>query len=72
MAKHDIDIAVPAQTIRNTDAKITIRSDGAILGRLKVSKGSVDWWPGKNSKTYYRMTWEKFDELMQTEGRERS
>jgi hypothetical protein len=72
MARHDIDLSVPAQTIRNADAEITIRSDGSILGRLKVSKGSVDWWPGKHSKTYYRMSWERFDQVMQDLGRERT
>jgi len=72
MAKHDIDLSVPAQTIRNSDAEITIRSDGSILGRLRVSKGSVGWWPGKNSKTYYRMSWERFNQMMQEDGRERT
>ena len=40
---------------------------GAILGTLKVSKGSVEWGP-KNFTYGFHLDWEKFDQLMQKEG----
>ena len=33
------------------------------LGRLRISKGSIDWYP-KHSKNVRRYTWERFAELM--------
>jgi hypothetical protein len=36
---------------------------------VQISKGSIDWKPSPNSKARYRLTWEKFDEIMQTHGK---
>ena len=69
MPAHDIEMTVPAQSIKNADATITIRGDGEILGRLKISRGSVDWIPAKAQKWRYRMSWEKFHETMCDQGR---
>jgi hypothetical protein len=70
MPAHDIEMTVPAQSIKNADATITIRADGEILGRLKVSKGSIDWIPGKAIKWRYRLSWERFHELMCEQGKQ--
>lgn len=70
MPAHDIEMQVPAQMIKNADATITIRADGEILGRLKVSRGSVDWIPGRAVRYGYRMRWEAFDALMRADGKQ--
>lgn len=70
MASHDIEMQVPAQTIKNSDATIAVWADRSMHGRLKISRGSVDWIPGRNVKKRYRMTWEKFDEIMKEYGKE--
>lgn len=67
MPVHDIDVSIPAQSVRNTDLVINIKSDGRQFGRLLVSRGSIDWVPA-NSPVTRRMTWERFAELMDTEG----
>jgi len=69
MPTHDLEMTVPAQSIKNADATITVRADGEVLGRIKVSRGSIDWVPGHAVKWQYRLTWEKFHELMCEHGR---
>lgn len=61
---------LPDPTVINKDVVIAVKSGGVALGRLQVSKGSIDWWPAKASATHYKMTWEKFAETMETLGRE--
>jgi hypothetical protein len=69
MPTHDLEMSVPAQTIKNSDATISVWADGELLGRLKVSKGSIDWVPGHAVKWRYRLSWEKFHDLMCDNGR---
>jgi hypothetical protein len=68
MPAHDIDVTIPAQTVLNKDMEISVRSDGRLFGRLRVSRGSIDWLPA-NSPISRRMSWEKFAEVMETSGR---
>ena len=68
MPKHDIELDVPAQVVKNKDVEIAVRSDDFLLGRLKVSRGSIDWYPANTVKGY-RLGWEKFGELMAEHGR---
>ncbi|MEN3272472.1 MAG: hypothetical protein V7636_1233 [Actinomycetota bacterium] len=68
MPAHDIDVTIPAQTVLNKDMEISIRSDGRLFGRVRISRGSIDWLPA-NSPISRRMSWEKFAEVMETDGR---
>jgi hypothetical protein len=68
MATHDVTIDLPTRFVLHSDVTFVVWSDDAKLGELQVSKGSIDWLPG-NGRTRYRMRWEKFNELMKTEGR---
>ena len=70
MPAHEIEMQVPAQSIKNSDATITIWADGVVHGRLLISRGSVDWVPGRATKRRYSMTWEKLDEVMKAQGRD--
>lgn len=68
MPVHDIDVTVPAQTIKNKDMEVGIRADGYRFGRIRISKGSIDWVPA-NSDHPRRMTWEQLARLMDEHGR---
>ena len=68
MATHDVTVDLPTRFVLHSDVTFVVWSDDAKLGELQVSKGSIDWLPG-NGRTRYRMRWEKFNELMKTEGR---
>lgn len=68
MPAHDIDVTLPAQTVKNKDLEVTIRADGYVFGRVRISRGSIDWVPA-NSDLPRRMSWEKFAQLMDERGR---
>jgi hypothetical protein len=70
MPQHEIEMSLPAQTVNNTDVEVSVWSNGNKLGRLRISKGAIDWMPSHNSKTHYKMSWERFDAVMTQEGRE--
>jgi hypothetical protein len=52
-----------------TDVEVAVRTNGKLLGRLKISRGSVDWLPSRRSTSAYRLRWSKFAELMEEHGR---
>ena len=64
MAEHRITVhpSKPLE-VNAADLVIEITSDGAKLGELRVSRGSLDWVPRNHS--YARsLTWEQFDTVM--------
>lgn len=68
MATHDISLKIPhGITVVNTDIEVTVREDGEVLGRVRISRGSIDWVPrsGKRAKT---MRWRKFADVMEDRG----
>lgn len=69
MAKHDVSFEIPAKFALAKDVVFDIKSDGAKLGTLLISKGNVEWKPAKAVSTKYRMSWEKFAALMESSGR---
>ena len=72
MATHEVKLSLNQRiTVEKVDATFPVWSDGERLGRLRVSKGSVDWQPAR-SQMVYRVTWEDFAELMQENGRRRT
>ncbi|MSQ41703.1 MAG: hypothetical protein EXR65_01505 [Dehalococcoidia bacterium] len=64
MARHRIEIELPA-TILHKDARFTVYSDGAKLGELHVSQGTIDWKPVSRQRPI-RHTWERFARLMES------
>jgi hypothetical protein len=69
MAKHEVGLDVNRLvTVKNVDVEIPVRADGKVLGRLRISRGGVDWTPGRRQKAR-TMTWERFASVMEAEGR---
>ena len=68
MPKHRIEMALPVNLIMNADARFVVFSDDQKLGELHISRGTIDWWPGKKQKGR-RLSWEQFDRLMDEQGR---
>ena len=63
MPVHKIDLALPEVDVSGVDIRLVIYSDNERLGRLRISKGTVDWYP-RHSRVVRRYTWEQFAELM--------
>lgn len=68
MAKHDVSFIVPERLLGKADIEFKVKRNNEILGRLKVSNGSIVWVP--KSATYgYKVDWVKFDQVMKDNGK---
>ena len=70
MASHDVSFLVPQKFVLAKDVEFHVRSDGGRLGKLLISKGNIEWVPAYKSVKKRRLSWEQFDQLMRTQGRE--
>jgi len=70
MPSHKLEISLPPKVILNSDVVIDVQSDDAKLGELRISRGSIDWIPGKHQASF-RLSWERFDEVMRESGTRR-
>ncbi|MGO9853984.1 MAG: hypothetical protein ACLPYY_02920 [Acidimicrobiales bacterium] len=69
MAKHEVSLRLnQGITIEQVDVTFPVWSDDERLGRLRVSKGSVDWQPARGQMVH-RLSWEKFAAMMEANGR---
>jgi hypothetical protein len=66
MARHRIEVTQPPKTVLHSDVVFTVWSDGAKLGELQVSKGTLDWKPA-NRRRVTSLRWERFAELMEAQ-----
>jgi len=64
MPVHKIDLTLPQVDVTGVDVRLVIYSDDERLGRLRISKGTIDWYP-RHSSNVRRYTWERFAELME-------
>ncbi len=68
MARHEVRFTVPERPLGKADVEFAVKRDGEVVGRLKVSNGTVVWVP--KNKTYgFKLGWVKFDALMQEHGK---
>ena len=70
MAKHDVSFDVPKRQLGKTDVNFFIRRDNEVLGKLSISNGSIVWFP-KLSRKGRKMSWKRFDEMMQENSKRR-
>lgn len=68
MAQHDVTFTIPERSLGKADLEFKIKRNGEMVGRLKVSNGTVVWVP-KNAQYGRKLGWVKFDQLMQEHGK---
>lgn len=67
MAEHTVTVKVPMpMEIERTDCVIRVEEDGKVLGKLLISKGSVDWVPRDVEVNAISYTWANFAEVLST------
>lgn len=64
MAKHEVEFNVPPRTLGRADVTFAVKRDGSVLGTLKVSNGSLVWFP-KKTNYGFKLGWVEFAQLMQ-------
>ncbi len=62
--EHRVEIVQPPKQVINSDFTFFVYSDDVKLGELRISKGTVDWRPGRG-KNIVRKSWEQFARLME-------
>jgi hypothetical protein len=68
MARHSVRITMPERKIQKKDVEFIVIRNGARLGTLSVSQGTVDWTPA-NGQRPYKVGWKRFDQIMRDSGR---
>ena len=69
MATHEVSLNISrAIPVGNVDIEVAVRRNGRAFGRVKISKGSIDWMPANKSKTAYYLDWSEFAKLMAQDG----
>jgi len=70
MAQHEVTLDLSTTFVLSKDLKLDIKKDGRKLGTALISKGNIEWVPAGNSVNKMRMSWAKFAELMESEGKD--
>jgi hypothetical protein len=68
MAEHTVKVETPPLEVGKVDVIFTIHQDGQVHGRLKISRGGVEWMQKSDSKKAFHMSWTKFDRVFYSEG----
>lgn len=68
MAEHNVDVKTPPLEVGKVDILFRVRRDGQVHGRLKVSKGGVEWMQRSDSKKAFHMSWDKLDKIFAKHG----
>jgi len=63
MARHDVTVDMPPRPLKRQDVSFLVKANGAVIGTLKVSNGSVVWFP-KGTTYGCKMGWKRFDAIM--------
>lgn len=66
---HEVTLDIATKFVLHKDVKIEVKTDNGKLGTLLVSKGNIEWLPSGNSINKKRLSWKRFAELIETEGK---
>jgi hypothetical protein len=69
MAQHEVRARVDTKVIGRKDLEITVKRNDEKLGTLLISKGNIEWMPKGKSINKKRVSWQRFAELIETEGK---
>ncbi|NWF34953.1 hypothetical protein HH110_18140 [Stenotrophomonas sp. SAM-B] len=67
---HEVTMDLSTKFVLHKDVELEIKKDGRKLGTALISKGNIEWVPAKNSVNKKRLSWAKFAELMESEGKD--
>jgi hypothetical protein len=59
-----LKFSIPERSLGLSDVEFKVWKDDEMLETLKISKGSLVWFP-RNTLIGYRVNWTKFDAFMQ-------
>lgn len=68
MAEHSVKFKTPALDVPKVDVLFRVKQDGHAFGRLRISKGGVEWMQRSDSKKAFHMSWERFNQAFSQNG----
>ena len=69
MATHEVSLNISRPVpVGNVDVEIAVRRNGRAFGKVKISKGAIDWMPANKSKTAFYLDWAEFAKVMADAG----
>lgn len=66
---HEVTLDIATKFVLHKDIKIDVKNSEGKLGSLLVSKGNIEWVPAGNSVNKRRLSWARFAQLMELEGK---
>ncbi|ACT07074.1 conserved hypothetical protein [Dickeya chrysanthemi Ech1591] len=66
---HQVNLKLTENIVLHKDIEIEVKKDGEKLGTALISKGNIEWLPAGNSVNKHRLSWAKFAELMEQQGK---
>ena len=58
MAEHTVKLRTPALDVSTVDVEFRVKRGGKAFGRLRISKGGVEWMQKSDNKKAFHMSWE--------------
>jgi hypothetical protein len=69
MATHEVSLNIARPIpIGSVDIEIPVRRNGRAFGKVKISRGAIDWMPANKSKTAFYLDWNEFAKFMAEKG----
>jgi curli biogenesis system outer membrane secretion channel CsgG len=65
---HEVRAKMDTKIVNSKDLEIEVKTSSGKLGTLLISKGNVEWLPTGNFVKKKRLSWERFADLMESEG----
>ena len=66
---HEVRARMDTKVVTNKDLEIIVRTNDGKLGTLLISRGNVEWLPKGNHVNKRRLSWQKFAQLMEAQGK---
>jgi hypothetical protein len=60
---HRVTFQAPARQLGKADVVFEVRDENGMIGTLKVSRGSLVWFPSDTTNGY-KVNWTQFNRLM--------
>jgi hypothetical protein len=64
MPEHTVRFTTPKLDVPKVDLFFEVKRDGRAFGRLRISKGGVEWMQKFDRKKAFRLNWEELDKKL--------
>lgn len=65
---YEVEFDIPWRPLSRSDIEFRVKQGDGTIGTLRVSKGSLVWFP-RDTSIGYRIGWARFGDLLESEGR---